>query len=373
MSHCIISKLYVFIIYFQLERILLIPVSYFICMDAYLNIVERILTKGRPKSDRTGIGTISITGERFYHDMSDGFPLLTTKKMYTRGIWVELEGFIHGITDKKWYQDRGCTIWNEWCNPSVQEYHALSDSMKLYTNQLFDITEVKEGHYNGLYHKISENPILLDELTDDKNEKDKINDFLKNRHKCFQEQDLGAIYGFQWRHFGADYKSYDTDYSGKGIDLFQNMLDKLDTDPCDRGNIVTALNPSAFSQMALRPCHFTFQVLSDKKRLDLIWYQRSIDTMLGLPYNIASYATLLKLLAKESGQEEGSLVGLLGDVHIYNNHINKAKMQLDREPKDLPIVVLDDYGSIYDWNHDKISIVQGTYNPHKGIRFPIAT
>ena len=287
-------------------------------MRQYLDLVEKILTEGKQKNDRTGTGTIVIPSVMIQHDMAQGFPLLTTKKIFTRAIKVELEGFIKGITDKKWYQDKKCNIWNEWCNPEKVSY----------------------GH---------------DEET---------------RLKMKFERDLGPIYGFQWRHWNASYDNYDSDYEGKGIDQLANIVDKLKTNPTDRRMIINAWNPEQIHQMALPPCHYSLQVNVIDERLNLTWNQRSVDTMLGLPFNIASYGLLLHLLAKETGLKEGILTGNLMDTHIYGNHLEGAKEQLKREPKKLPEILTKNFNSIFDWQYVNTKVKN--YDPHDKITFPIA-
>ena len=289
-------------------------------MQSYLNIVKTILEKGEQKDDRTGTGTLAIAGAMFEHDMAAGFPLLTTKKMPFKVITSELEFFIKGLTDKEWLKERNCHIWDEWCNPKKVPY----------------------AH---------------DEET---------------KQKMAEERDLGPIYGFQWRHFNADYISYDTDYSGQGIDQFNNLVEKIKSNPTDRRMIVSAWNPSKISEMALPPCHYCFQVTVIKGRLNLLWNQRSVDTMLGLPFNIASYATLLHLLAKETGLKEGKLVGFLADVHIYSNHMEGAREQLARDPNTyhLPQIKTDKFTNIFDWQYADTELMN--YQSHPKISFPIA-
>ncbi len=289
-------------------------------MKSYLDIVKHILESGTWTQNRTGIKAISVPGVKFEHDMSLGFPLLTTKKMPFKCIASELEFFIKGITDKKWLQDRKNYIWNEWANPQKAPY----------------------GH-------------------DD-----------ESKNKMAEERDLGAVYGFQWRHFGAEYESYDSDYSGKGIDQLKNVVEKLKSDPSDRRMIVSAWNPSAMHKMALPPCHYSFHIISTGKKLNLIWNQRSVDTMLGLPFNIASYAILLHLLAKEAKMEEGKLIGFLGDTHIYENHVDGAKEQLSRDPCKfrLPSIKTDNFKSIFEWNYEDTKL-EG-YESYPKISFEIA-
>lgn len=287
-------------------------------MKTYLDIVRHILANGVRKQNRTGIDTLSVSGVMFEHDMATGFPLLTTKKMPFKTIRVELEGFIKGITDKSWYQERRCNIWNEWCNPKKVAY----------------------GH---------------DEAT-------------KERMKA--ERDLGPIYGFQWRHFDASYINFDSDYTGQGIDQLAKMIETIRKNPGDRRMIVMAWNPKALSEQALPPCHYSFQVLVTEGKIDLLWNQRSVDTMLGLPFNIASYATLLHLIAKETGLGEGKLIGFLADTHIYLNQVDGAKLQLEREPKALPRIITDPFTSIYEWTGEQTRLEK--YESHEKIEFPIA-
>ncbi|MCX6779986.1 MAG: thymidylate synthase [Candidatus Magasanikbacteria bacterium] len=279
-------------------------------MQSYLNIVQKVLDEGVQKNNRTGTDAISIAGAIFEHDMSLGFPLLTTKKMPYKIIASELEFFIKGITDKTWLQDRNNHIWDEWAYPKKAPY----------------------GHDEAAQKKMKE------------------------------ERDLGPIYGFQWRHYNAPYYSFNADYTNQGVDQFQRLVDKLKSDPNDRRMIVMAWNPLALHDMALPPCHYGFQVTVINNKLNLLWNQRSVDTMLGLPFNIASYATLLHLLAKETGYEEGKLVGFLADVHIYVNHLDGAREQLTRDPNTYPLpkIITENFTSIFDWQYTdtKIEIIK---------------
>jgi len=289
-------------------------------MKAYLDIVKKITEEGERRENRTGIDTIAIPGILFEHNMKEGFPLLTTKKMPFKCIASELEFFINGITDKQWLQERKNRIWNEWANPEKAPYGHTEEAKK----------------------------------------------------KMMEERDLGPVYGFQWRHFGADYDNFDTDYTGKGVDQLKRVVDMLKTNPTDRRMIVSAWNPTALNKMALPPCHYCFQVLVINNKLNLIWNQRSIDTMLGLPFNIASYALLLHLLAKEANLEEGKLVGFLGDTHIYENHLEGAKEQLGRSPTrfKLPKLETENFTSIFDWKHTDTKVVG--YESYERISFDIA-
>ncbi len=289
-------------------------------MRAYLDIVKKILEKGEIKNTRQGPDAYTIAGAMFEHEMTAGYPLLTTKKVPFKLIATELEFFIKGITDKKWLLDRKNHIWDEWANPKKAPYGHDAESKK----------------------------------------------------RMLEERDLGAIYGFQWRHFNAPYYSYDTNYIGQGVDQLKNMVDMLKKNPNDRRMIVNAWNPSMLDQMALPPCHYCYQVTVVNNKLNLLWNQRSIDTMLGLPFNIASYALLLHLLAKETGYKEGKLVGFLADAHLFINHIDGAKEQLTRDPDKfpLPTVQTDNFTSIFDWKAEDSQIVG--YESYPKINFDIA-
>lgn len=289
-------------------------------MKTYLDIVRKILDTGERKENRTGVDAITMAGAMFEHDMSLGFPLLTTKKMPFKIMATELEFFIKGLTDKEWLKERKCHIWDEWASPKKVAY----------------------GH---------------DEET---------------KAKMSAERDLGPIYGFQWRHFNADYDSFNTDYAGQGIDQLKQIVDKLKSNPGDRRMIVSAWNPIKIPDMALPPCHYAFQVTVINGKLNLLWNQRSVDTMLGLPFNIASYALLLHLLAKESGLKEGKLVGFLADTHIYINHLDGAKEQISRDPSlyPLPRIETQNFTSIFDWKAEDTQLLD--YQSFPKIEFPIA-
>ncbi len=287
-------------------------------MKAYLDIVKKILDEGIVKKDRTGVGTIAIAGVMFEHDMSKGFPLLTTKSVPLRLVASELEFFLRGISDKKWLQDRDNHIWDEWCSPKAIPYAHDEETKK----------------------------------------------------KMLEERDLGPIYGWQWRHFGAEYKDYKTDYTGKGVDQVKRIVNLLKTNPDDRQMLVLAWNPMDIDKVIPPFCHYGYQVTVLDGKLNLMWNQRSVDVALGLPFNIASYGLLLHLLAKESGFKEGRLVGFLGDTHIYTNHVDGLKEQFSREPKKLPIIRTNNFTSIFDWKYTDSEVIG--YEHHPRIKFEIA-
>ena len=275
--------------------------------EIYKEIVEDVFNFGEEKDTRTGIKTLSTTGAMIKYDMENGFPILTTKKIAWKTLCVELEGFIKGITDKKWFQERKSYIWNEWCSPEKVPY----------------------GH----------------------------SDLIKEKMR--NEQYLGPIYGAQWRNF-----------NNSGIDQLKNAIETLKKDPNSRRIIVNAWNPQQLDEMALPPCHYSFQLLCNKKgQLDLLWNQRSVDVFLGLPFNIASYALLLELIAKECGLRPRFLVGFLADVHIYVNHADKLKTQLERTPFKSPKLFIESKG-LWDWDHTKQWLCG--YNHHSAIKGEVA-
>ena len=317
-------------------------------MKAYLDILNDCVNKGVPSSNRTGINAFRMpSGATFEHNMKDGFPLVTTKKMGLKNIATELEFFINGYTDKKWLQDRGCHIWDEWSNPTTWK-----------------------PIFNETYYKV---------LHDDKFNMP--SDFKDNLKNLIAEsgRDLGPIYGWQWRHFGGKYKldinnpTKNYEFDKPGIDQMKKVIDTIKEDPTNRRMIVSAWNPADEKQMALPPCHIMHQLLVDNGRLNLIWTQRSCDMFLGVPYNIASYALLLMLYAKETGLEPGILKGELHDVHIYENHIPQVKEQLSRKPYPLPTVKIPDnnWKGIFEW-HAKDGFTLHDYVCHEKLVGEIA-
>ena len=268
-------------------------------MKAYLDIVEKILKYGVLKKNRTGVDTTAIAGAMFEHNMEEGFPLLTTKKVPFRLVASELEFFIKGMTDKKWLTDNDNHIWDEWASQDIVNYGNDSETRK----------------------------------------------------KMLEARDLGPVYGWQWRNFGAKYVAYDKPATGEKVDQLANVIKKLKEDPFDRRMIVTSWNPLDINKMALPPCHYTFQVTVIGDKLNLLWSQRSVDAALGLPFNIASYGLLLHLLAKETNFKEGKLVGFLGDTHIYVSHIEGLKEQLKRKPYKLPAIKIENFTSIFEWKY----------------------
>ena len=275
---------------------------------SYLEILRKILNEGIICNNRTGIDTIAIPHVVFQHDMSSGFPLLTTKKMHFNSIKVELEFFIKGLHDKKWLKDRNCNIWNEWCTPDLIPNGLSIEARKEYQ---------------------------------------------------LKENELGPIYGVQWR-----------DFNNQGYDQLKKIIDTLKENPDDRRMVCSAWNPLQIKSMALPPCHFVWVVTKIGNKIHLSFHMRSVDTFLGLPFNIASYALLLHLLAKQSGFEAGIVTGYLDNVHIYMNHIDAVKKQIERTPFDYPKIVTENFTSIFDWSYADTNLKD--YNSHEAIRVQVA-
>ena len=322
----------------------------------YQTLLQDILDNGIEKSDRTGTGTISVFGRQIRHKMSDGFPLLTTKKMAWKSIVAELLWFLRGDTNIKFLLDYDCHIWD-------------GDAYKNYSKTIDNVIDgYKSGDIMGMQPHIEKWFSNSDELTPLTKEQ-----FIKNikTDKEFAERwgDLGPIYGKQWRRWETDdLDAPRYEHWKKDIDQIQNLIDELKTNPDSRRLMVSAWNVEELNQMVLPPCHYGFQVytrelskfersrhmglpegehfLDDvldkhnipKRAISLMWNQRSVDTFLGLPFNIASYALLLEIIAKEVNMVPEDLIGNLGDVHLYKNHIEQAKEQISREPYDLPTI-----------------------------------
>jgi len=268
----------------------------------YQTLLQTILDYGVDKSDRTGTGTKSIFGYTIRHNMEEGFPLLTTKKMAIKTMMTELKWFLKGDTNIKYLVDNGCNIWNGDAYKNFLKYSVPHDHQ-----------ETKEEFINKI-------------KTDD--------EFAK------KWGELGPIYGKQWR----DWTEYYVEKLNGGNpiivertkDQIETLINDLKTNPNSRRHLVSAWNVGDMYEMVLPPCHYGFQCYVSDGKLSLMWNQRSVDTFLGLPFNIASYGMLLHLLAKEVGLEAGELIGNLGDVHLYKNHLKQAKEQLARMPYNLP-------------------------------------
>lgn len=263
-------------------------------MKQYHALLRRILDEGARKEDRTGTGTLSLFGHQMRYDLSEGFPLVTTKKVHLRSIIHELLWFLKGDTNIRYLKENGVTIWDEWADE------------------------------NG---------------------------------------DLGPVYGAQWRSWkGAD---------GQTFDQIQSLLDQIERNPNSRRLIVSAWNVAEIPKMKLPPCHAFFQFYVAGGKLSCQLYQRSADVFLGVPFNIASYALLVLMIAQVKGLEPGDFVHTLGDAHLYLNHLEQAQLQLTRDPRPLPRMKLNPaVRSLFDFKYEDFTL-EG-YDPHPAIKAPVA-
>jgi thymidylate synthase len=357
----------------------------------YQNLLFEILETGIKKEDRTGTGTLSLFGRQIRHKMKDGFPLLTTKKMYWKGIVTELLWFLRGDTNIKFLVDNGCHIWD---GDAYKQFHQAFPEAEMLSKEQF-IEKIKTDAAFS---------------------------------KRFGE--LGPIYGKQWRSWGEE-KQMDLDtstvlrvengiekhpykefISKQGIDQIANSINLLKTDPDSRRNRVNAWNVGELDQMVLPPCHTDFQFFTrelsleerveiygvekiqtnnagwyecslaeldvnqaniPKRAISLMWNQRSVDTFLGLPFNIASYGLLLEIIAKEVNMVPDELIGNLGDVHLYEDHMSQARQQITREP--FPLPSLDIHPGILDYDMEKYPIGLfeiKDYQSHPTIKAPLS-
>ncbi len=257
-------------------------------MKQYQDLLKRILNEGVKKEDRTGTGTLSVFGNQMRFDLSDGFPLLTTKKLHLKSIIYELLWFLRGDTNVRYLQEHGVRIWNEWADE------------------------------NG---------------------------------------ELGPVYGHQWRSW--------PDYKGGTIDQIKNVIDTIKHNPDSRRMLVTAWNPAEVDEMALPPCHCLFQFYVANGKLSLQLYQRSADTFLGVPFNIASYALLLQMVAQVTGLQAGEFIHTTGDTHLYLNHLEQARLQLERTPRALPKMKINpDVKDIFGFSYEDFELTDYAPYPH---------
>lgn len=278
--------------------------------QAYLDLIRYVYQHGTQKGDRTGTGTRSVFGAQMRFDLNDGFPLLTTKKIHTKSVIYELLWFLKGDTHVKYLQDNGVRIWNEWATAEQT---------------------ARFGRQAG---------------------------------------DLGAVYGHQWRNFGAT-----TDENGHfnddGIDQIHQVIEQIKDNPNSRRLIVTGWNPKEADQVALPPCHTLFQFFVADGKLSCQLYQRSADLFLGVPFNIASYALLTHMVAQVCGLSVGEFVWTGGDCHLYNNHFEQVQTQLNRKPFALPTLQLNpNIDNIFDFTFDDIDIIN--YQSHPTIKAEVA-
>ncbi|MBU5610312.1 MULTISPECIES: thymidylate synthase [Aerococcus] len=312
-------------------------------MKQYLDLLQTILEKGHDKSDRTGVGTRSIFGYQMRFDLNEGFPILTTKKVAFGLIKSELLWFLRGDTNIRYLLENNNHIWDEWAFEnwiSSEDYQGPD-----MTN--FGLRAEKDPEFKAEYLNVKADfcqKILNDE------------DFAK------EYGELGNVYGKQWR----DWETRD----GGSIDQIANILEQLKNTPDSRRIILSAWNPEDIPNMALPPCHTLSQFYVNDGKLSCQLYQRSGDVFLGVPFNIASYALLTHLIAREVGLEVGDFVHTFGDVHIYNNHFDQVKEQLSRQPGQLPQLEIKSDKSMFDLEKD--DIVLNNYHPQAPIKASVA-
>ncbi|WP_225744074.1 thymidylate synthase [Marinilactibacillus sp. Marseille-P9653] len=310
----------------------------------YLDLAQRILDEGSIRDDRTGTGTKSVFGHQMRFDLQKGFPLLTTKRVFFKLIKSELLWFLKGDTNIKYLLEHNNHIWDEW----AFERYVQSEDYTGPDMTDFGLRSQKDEVFNKTYQE--EKKAFNQKILDD---------------EAFSEKHgtLGNVYGAQWRTWPTT--------AGGTIDQIQNVIDSIKNNPDSRRHIVSAWNPEEVPNMALPPCHTLFQFYVQDGKLSCQLYQRSGDVFLGVPFNIASYALLTHLIARETGLEVGDFVHTLGDAHLYLNHMDQINKQLSREPMPFPTLELNpEKTSIFDFEIEDINVTG--YNPHKGIKAPIA-
>ncbi len=291
-------------------------------MRQYHELMERVLREGSDKSDRTGTGTRSVFGHQMRFDLAEGFPMITTKKLHLKSILHELIWFISGDTNIRYLCQNGVRIWDDW--PFA--------------------TYSKSADYDGIDMKEFAARIASDA------------DF------AAKWGDLGPVYGYQWRFWPGP---------NGPVDQLRDVLEGIRSNPDGRRHIVSAWNPGYIDQMALPPCHAFFQFYVVEGRLSCQLYQRSADIFLGVPFNIASYALLIHMMAQDLGLQVGDFVHSLGDAHIYSNHTDQVRLQLSRDLRPLPTLSLNtSVKSLFDFRYEDVELVG--YDPHPHIPAPVA-
>ena len=358
----------------------------------YQELLQDILENGVKKEDRTGTGTISVFGRQIRHNMKEGFPLITTKKVYWKGIVTELLWFLRGDTNIKYLVDNDCHIWD-------------GDAYQAYTKRYWELDERDKIEYGSSHYNHETNEYEFEIYS-----KEEFVDYIKTDVEFAKKfGDLGPIYGKQWRYWDNKIVEWNEGSEGgftvhqKYIDQIKNLISELKTNPDSRRLMVSAWNVGELESMTLPPCHYGFQVYTrelsleerveltlngkykveheldfingkiPKRAISLMWNQRSVDTFLGLPFNIASYGLLLEIIAKEVNMVPDELIGNLGDTHLYLNHIEQAKEQITREPYTLP--TLDIHPGILDYDMEKYPFDLfeiWNYQSHPAIKAPLS-
>lgn len=312
--------------------------------QTYLQLLKYVLEHGTKKEDRTGTGTISTFGYQMRFDLSEGFPMLTTKRVPFKLIASELIWFIQGDTNIRYLLQHNNNIWNEWAFKRWVE--SASYTGPDMTN--FGLRSQTDAEFSKVYEEQMD---LFKQhiLTDDQ--------------FAAEFGELGNVYGKQWREWKTT--------QGDAIDQLKDVIATIKKNPDSRRLIVSAWNPEDVPSMALPPCHTMFQFYVTNGKLSCQLYQRSADIFLGIPFNIASYALLTHMIAHECGLEVGEFIHTLGDAHIYTNHLEQIELQLSRESRPLPQLKLNtDKQSIFDFAVEDLSIAD--YNPHPTIKAPVA-
>ncbi len=284
----------------------------------YKLLINSVLAEGFGRTTRSGAGTLSIHGQMIKHDMSEGFPLTTLRSVPFRLIASELEWTLRGKTDKRSLNELDNHIWDKFCNPKF---------VKNFKNnqETYDLMSA--------------------------------------------ENDLGPIYGFQWRHFGADYDGPDTDYSTKGFDQVQNLIDMLNKNTFSKRLLVTSWNPKDVPEMAVPSCPCMFQLIRHGDKLNLSFFQRSTDCMVGLPFDFALHALLLHLFSLQTGLQAGSVVGFFNNVEIFNQHIDGAKELIKKTAKKLGTLETKEFNSILNWKFSDTQLLG--YEPNESMKFEV--
>ena len=296
-------------------------------MKQYLDLLNRILSEGTRKEDRTGTGTISVFGHQMRFDLSEGFPLLTTKKVFLKGIIHELLWFLNGDTNIKYLVDNGVHIWD-------------SDAFR---------------YYNELCVKHGVLPVDMETFLGAAG--------IDSPIEGYKFGDLNHVYGHQWRSWPTP--------DGGTIDQLSNVINQIKNNPDSRRMIVSAWNVAEVEKMALPPCHSLFQFYVADGKLSCQLYQRSADVFLGVPFNIASYALLTMMIAQVCGLQPGEFIHTTGDTHIYTNHFEQVELQLTREPRKLPKMKINpEVKSIFDFKYEDFELVE--YDPHPHIAGVVA-
>ena len=295
-------------------------------MRQYLDLLDKICREGVVRDDRTGTGTKGIFGYQMRFNLSDGFPLLTTKRVFLKGVIHELLWFLKGDTNIKYLVDNGVHIWD-------------SDAYR---------------YYNELCVKHGVLPVDMDTFLGALGVESPI--------EGYKFGDLNHVYGYQWRSWPKA--------NGESIDQIKEVIETIKKNPSSRRMIVSAWNVADVGSMALPPCHTMFQFFVAEGKLSCQLYQRSGDVFLGVPFNIASYALMTMMIAKECGLEAGEFIHTLGDAHLYLNHLDQAAEQLSRDTRALPRMILADRDSIFDYTYDDFTL-EG-YDPHPVIKAPLS-